>query len=272
MKQKGPPVLIGLAGGSGSGKTFLARQIQVEAGADSVALLGMDQYFRPRQNDDDDTRVNFDHPAYIDFRALIRDIKSLRIRKKVLAPSYDFLTQTSQPKSIEVEPRDIVIVEGLFVLAQPVHKLFDLTCFLDVAPDQRLLGRILRDNAERGAGLAEIVDRYQRYVRPAYDVFVAPTMHNADVVVDFTYRRAMFTAMLAHMASDYSKGVLDLQRLIESVKQESFHMGYRPEQGIMPITADIFQLAKAYPPTLLPTGVPTQQPSEPRLFIHNHTK
>ncbi len=262
------PVLIGIAGGSGSGKTHLANQVQVGAGPDRVSVLSMDQYFieeslagESRQN------INFDHPAHIDFAQMLQDLQALKDGESVMAPRYEFIAMKSVPKAVEVPARPVVIVEGLFVLSDPMHHLFDLTCYLDVASDQRLLGRILRDLNERASGIAEIVDRYQRYVRPAYDVFVAPTKHNADVVVDFTYRRALFAEMLTHIARDYVSGDLDIEPFLARVRAESFHMGYRPEEGMMPISVDILQLSKAYPPSMVPDGVPGGPGGAPRLFL-----
>lgn len=265
-KPRKRPVLIGIAGGSGSGKTHLARRVQEGAGEDCVAVLSMDQYFR-REGADNPRRVNFDHPAHIDFRQMLVDLRALKRGRSVMAPTYDFATMRQSPRSVRVHARKIVLVEGLFVLAEPIVKLFDLTCFLDVAPDQRLLGRILRDLEERNADIAAIVDRYQRFVRPAYDVFVAPTMHNADVVVDFTYRRALFSEMLTHIARDYVTGDLDIEPFLDRVRREAFHIGYRPEDGAMPISVDIFKLAKAFPPSMIPGGIPEEPAVSPRLFI-----
>jgi len=267
------PVLIGIAGGSGSGKTHLARQVQLGAGEERVAVLSMDQYFTDEeQRQVDPAEVNFDHPGHIDFRGLLRDLKALKRGRSIHAPAYDFKQMRSAPKAIFVPARPIVIVEGLFVLADPVHHLFDLTCFLDVQADQRLLGRILRDVNERGADLAQIVDRYQRFVRPSYDIFVGPTINNADVVVDFTYRRALFAEMLTHIARDTVLGDLDIDEFLARVRRESFRIGYRPDSPSMPMTIDIFKLAKAYPPSMVPPGIPDRPTEHPRLFLAGNGK
>ncbi|MBS1718372.1 MAG: hypothetical protein JSS72_11640 [Armatimonadetes bacterium] len=264
------PILIGIAGGSGSGKTHLAKQVLDGAGADCVSILSMDQYFiHDRLDADALHKINFDHPGHINFKQMIRDLKELKRGKTVRVPSYDFLRMRSIPHAIEVPARPVIIVEGLFVLSDPMHQIFDLTCYLDVASDQRLLGRILRDLKERNAEINEIIDRYQRFVRPAYDVFVAPTKHNADVVVDFTYRRALFAEMLTHIASDYVTGALDIDSFLERVRLETYHMGYRPEDGAMPVSVDILKLAKAYPPSMIPHGVPAEPAESARLFIRN---
>lgn len=273
-KQKKRPILIGLAGGSGSGKTYLARSIQEGAGAEHVAVLSMDQYFRTEDLEvADASHTNFDHPAHIDFRLLIKHIRGLKNGQIVQTPAYDFHSMKQTPNAIRIEPKPIILVEGLFILTQPVVDLFDLTCFLDVESDQRLLGRILRDLEERGAKIEQIIDRYQRFVRPSYDVFVAPTKQNAHVVVDFTYRRAFFTELLTHVVRDYVKGYLDMEKFLEHIGKETYHMGYRPESGSMPMTTDIFKLSRAFPASAQPRGLPADTPKKPRLFLgrnHNH--
>ena len=193
------PVLIGIAGGSGSGKTYLAERAATDVGSDRVAVLSMDRYFRSEGPGSDPNLVNFDHPGHLDIDLMIRHLRSLRRGKAVWLPSYDFVTRKQAARADRMEPKPVIIVEGLFLLAEPVVSLMDLTCFLHVEPDQRLLGRILRDTHERNATVEEIVDRYQRFVRPSYQVFVEPTAQNADILVDFTYRRAFFAELLVHI-------------------------------------------------------------------------
>ncbi|HMS55664.1 MAG TPA: hypothetical protein PKA27_09720 [Fimbriimonadaceae bacterium] len=264
---KKPTMLIGIAGGSGSGKTFLTRAVQKGAGEHLVSVLSMDQYFQNLAEGSRPEHTNFDHPGHIDFEHLINDLRSLKSGSDILAPDYDFANRCRRQEPLLVRAHPVVIVEGLFVLADPIHHLLDLTCYLDVAPDQRLLGRILRDSKERSANIAQIVDRYQRFVRPAYDVFVAPTKHNADVVVDFTYRRQLFTELLTHIAKDYVSGDLDFQALVKRVRVDTMHMGYQPEEGTMPFSVDIRKLAKAYPPSMIPHGVPMNPGETPNLFL-----
>ncbi|HWA83675.1 MAG TPA: uridine kinase, partial [Fimbriimonadaceae bacterium] len=199
-------VLIGIAGGSGSGKSYLASFLRERLGSSLVAVLSMDQYFRSRPPGEEVSvhEINFDHPAHIDIELLIEDLTSLREGKTIFAPDYDFLTQKQQPNKVRVEPAPVIIVEGLFVLAKPIVDLFDLTIFLDVEADQRLIGRILRDLQERASTVEWAIDRYQRFVRPTYQAFIEPTKQNADVVVDFTYRRAFFQELLLHMVQHYA--------------------------------------------------------------------
>lgn len=260
------PILIGLAGGSGSGKTHLAKQIQLMAGEEYVSVLSMDQYFKSDASGDPRS-VNFDHPSHLDLDLMIEYIGALRNGEPVRVPSYDFRTMRQTREAWVIEPITVVVVEGLFVLAEPIVGLLDFTCFLDVADDQRLLGRILRDSAERDSTIEHIVDRYQRFVRPSYSVFVAPTRQNADVVVDFTYRRALFTRLLVHIVQDYSRGYLDLGALSKELRAETYSLGYRSDQSIMPASVDIRRLGLAYPDAMLPTAASRDPDGAMDLYI-----
>lgn len=244
-------IFLGIAGGSGSGKTYLARRVHELVGSDIAALISMDQYFKPSEHTDPDD-VNFDHPNHLDLDLLTDHIGKLQRGEAIKVPHYDFHTYRRTPDAVEIRPVPVVIVEGLFVLSSPVLDFLDLTCFLDVADDQRLLGRILRDLKEREGNIATVVQRYQRFVRPSYHVFVAPTRQNADVVVDFTYRRAFFTRLLAHIVKDYALGMVDLGKLIEELRSETYTLGYRADESIMPIGIDIRRLAEAYPESAFP--------------------
>src|SRR5689334_11447768 len=125
--------------------------------------------------------------------------------------------------------------------------LCDLTCFLDVEADERLLGRIVRDVQERGASVNEVIDRYQRFVRPSYQIFVAPTKQNADVVVNFTYRRAFLSRMLISLLQGYLEDKHPIEEFVSELRTESYLPSIHYEDGFMSMTTDIFELGKAYP-------------------------
>lgn len=257
-------IFLGIAGGSGSGKTHLARRVLELAGKEHAALISMDQYFRTTgQADSGD--INFDHPNHLDLDLLTHHLSDLRAGRSVHVPRYDFATRKQVPDANEVRPVPVIIVEGLFVLSTPVLDHLDMTCFLHVADDQRLLGRIMRDLKEREAHIPTIVERYQRFVRPSYHVFVAPSRHNADIVVDFTYRRALFSRLLAHIVVDYANGSLDLPSLLLELKSESYTLGYRADESIMPMGIDIRKLAEAYPENAFPKAAEANH--TPRLYI-----
>ena len=264
------PLIVGIAGGSGSGKTYLARQIVAELGEDRAALISMDQYFRTEvDNPVEAGAVNFDHPSHLDFRRLISDVKRLRGGRPAWTPSYDFTSMTQTPKSLRAQPRAVVVVEGLFILADPMVSLCDLTCFLDVSADERLLGRILRDVKERSAEVEHVIDRYQRFVRPSYQIFVEPTKQNADVIVDFTFRRSLFTQLMIRLLRSFIDDKEPIEAFVQALRMESFHTGLHPEEGYMSLTSDIFKLAKAYPEKseLRDVGQPLSSPAAARLGL-----
>ena len=149
--------------------------------------------------------------------------------------------------------RPIIIVEGLFVLAQPVVEMCDLACYLDVAADERLLGRIMRDTDERGVTTEQVIDRYQRFVRPSYEIFVRPTKQNADIVVDFTFRRSLFTKFISSMISDFLSGSITTEEFVASLQRDSFIPGMGRSRAYMPLTTDISALAKVYPESVIPS-------------------
>lgn len=241
------PILLGIAGGSGSGKTYLARRIQQATGPDQVSVLSMDQYFCTLTDEErrlDPRDINFDHPSHIDVELLATHLQALRSGQRILAPSYDFRTQIQTPECIPVEPARVIVVEGLFILSQPLVRLFDLTVFLEVDADQRLIGRLLRDLDERDADIHWNIDRYQRFVRPGYETFVKPRLLAADVVVDFTYRRRLFQELLVAAVRGYVLHGSDLRGLIDSVRSDGF------QPGLMPAPPPRAELAPAAMPTL----------------------
>jgi len=244
------PLVFGIAGGSGCGKTFLGKQIVAELGPENACLISMDQYFRSSSGEDLAT-INFDHPSHLDFEELIRDVEALRSGDTVWVSSYDFQSMEQIQKAQQISPRAILVLEGLFILAEPIVSLCDLTCFLDVAADERLLGRILRDAKERAASIEEVIDRYQRFVRPSYRVFVEPTMQNADIVVDFTFRRGLFSRMLVSFLRQYLVEKPAIEEFVAAMRNESYHHGMHPEDGFMSMTTDIFLLAEAFPEKVL---------------------
>lgn len=264
------PLVIGIAGGSGSGKTHLAHQIAREVGEENVLVMSMDQYFcstdDPRANG---AEINFDHPSHLDFPLLIKHIRLLQEGKNIFAPGYDFQHMTRVWATEPTKPKPIIILEGLFILAQPIVNACDVACFLDVAADERLLGRILRDTRERGVTIEQVIDRYQRFVRSSYEVFVAPTKQNADLVVDFTFRRTLFTNMLSHILQDYLAKAITVQDLISKLRGDRQSLSFNRQEPYMPVTTDIMLLAKAYPEKVAPMDISRNQLSSPALSAYS---
>jgi uridine kinase len=232
----------------------MAKEIAQAVGEENVLVLSMDQYFC--STDDprvDTTNINFDHPRHLDFALLVNHIQHLLEGKPVFVPGYDFLHMTRLWATEPTSPKPIIIIEGLFVLAQPVVQMCDLACFLDVAADERLLGRITRDTDERGVTTEQVIDRYQRFVRPSYEIFVQPTKQNADVVVDFTFRRSLFTQFFTHLMKDFLACQVKTEEFVASLKRDTFIPGIDRSQSYMPLTTDILVLSKAYPESVTPT-------------------
>jgi uridine kinase len=260
------PLVIGIAGGSGCGKTHLANEIAKVVGEENVLVLSMDQYFCSTDDPKADaTSINFDHPKHLDFQLLLKHIRQLQEGKPVFAPGYDFRNMTRIWATEPTRPKPVIVVEGLFVLAQPVVQMCDLACYLDVAADERLLGRILRDTYERGVTTEQVIDRYQRYVRPSYEIFVRPTKQNADIVVDFTYRRSLFTQFISHTISDFLTGKLCTEAFVSSLRGDSFVSGVDRSSSYMPLTTDIMLLSKAYPESITPLDASRSHLSSPAL-------
>lgn len=241
------PLLVGIAGGSGSGKTYFAHQIANALGRENAEVLSMDQYFLTPADGVDKRDINFDHPAHLDLALLTEHLTNLKRGEAVLTPKYDFATMRRLDGESPMGDKPVIIVEGLFVLASPFSLMLDILIFLDVDADQRLLGRILRDVRERGATTEELVDRYQRFVRPSYNVFVEPTKQNADLVADFTFRRIFLTELVTGMLHDYISGRVDVAAFKERMREECHHLGFTPRDGSMPITVDLFELSKVFP-------------------------
>jgi uridine kinase len=258
------PLVIGLAGGSGCGKTHLAQELAEQIGEDNVLILSMDQYFCSTDDPNADTSViNFDHPKHLDIQLLIKHVRLLCEGKNIYAPGYDFKNMTRIWATDPTKSKPIIILEGLFVLAQPVVGICDVACFLDVAADERLLGRILRDTRERGVTTEQVIDRYQRFVRPSYEIFVRPTKQNADMVVEFTYRRTLFTNMFAHLLKDYLAKSLSVEELVGTLRGTAYLPGVDRNEAYMPVTTDIELLGQAYPEKVTPVDTRRNHLSSP---------
>lgn len=266
-------LVIGIAGGSGSGKTHLAHQIAETLGEENVLVLSMDQYFCSTDDPKaDGSNINFDHPSHLDFDLLLKHVRLLREGKNIFAPGYDFEHMTRIWATNPTKPRPIIILEGLFVLAQPVVGLCDVACFLDVAADERLLGRILRDTRERGVTIDQVIDRYQRFVRSSYEVFVAPTKQNADMVVDFTFRRTLLTNMLSHVLKDYLSKAISAEDLIFKLRGDRQSLTFDRLEPYMPVTTDITMLAKAYPEKVTPVDTSRNKMCSPALSAYSQNR
>jgi uridine kinase len=178
--------LIGIAGGTGSGKTTLARRLVEAVPEGQALLLQHDSYYRDRRHLDEAARalINFDEPDALDNELLEQHLGQLKAGITIACPQYDFATHTRLPEPRRLEPRPIVIVEGILLFAVPaLREQFDLRIFVDTPDDVRLLRRIRRDLLERGRDIGSVEAQYLGSVRRMHELHVAPTRHHAHLLV-----------------------------------------------------------------------------------------
>lgn len=180
------PLVIGIAGGSGSGKTTVAQVILQRVGPERIAFLQHDSYYKdlsglpPTQRAD----VNFDHPDSLETELLIEHIATLRAGKEVQVPIYDFSTDRRTDKTFTVQPCRVILVEGILIFAEPaLRKMFDVKIFVDTDADLRFIRRLERDINERGRTTISVIEQYTHTVRPMHLEFVEPSKRYADVII-----------------------------------------------------------------------------------------
>lgn len=180
------PFLIGLAGGTGSGKTTVANAIVKRVGQERIAILSHDSYYRDFVDLPKDIldRQNFDHPDSLESELLVRHLKALRLGMVVETPIYDFKVHRRVAETRRVEPRKVILVDGILIFAEPeLRKLFDVRIYVDTDADVRLIRRLKRDIAERGRSVESVVTQYESTVRPMHMEFVEPSKRYADLII-----------------------------------------------------------------------------------------
>lgn len=180
------PVVIGVAGGTGSGKTTVVREIVSHLGPDRVAVIQHDSYYRDRGGipPAERERINYDHPDALETSLLVEHVRALQNGQPVGVPVYDFSTHTRTPEVVPLAPKRAVIVEGILVLADPdLRSLMDIRIFVDTDPDLRIIRRLQRDVRERGRTMESVVSQYLETVRPMHLEFVEPSKRHAHVIV-----------------------------------------------------------------------------------------
>ena len=180
------PLIIGIAGGTGSGKTTVSNAIMERVGRERIAWLQQDQYYRDQTDKpfEERTRVNYDHPDSLETELMVEHLKRLKAGEAVETPVYDFAADTRTRETLRVEPRAVILVEGILIFADPeLRRLFDVKIFVDADADLRLIRRLHRDMAERGRSFESVIRQYQETVRPMHLEFVEPSKRYADVIV-----------------------------------------------------------------------------------------
>jgi uridine kinase len=179
-------MIIGIGGGTGSGKTTVAQKIIASVGAENVVYLQQDAYYRNLGDMPLDLkhRVNFDHPAAFDTELLINHLQALRASEAIEQPLYDYSNHSRKAETLHVEPRPIIILEGILVFVNPqLRELMDLKIFVDTDADIRFIRRLDRDVHERGRSVESIITQYQTTVRPMHLQFVEPSKRYADIII-----------------------------------------------------------------------------------------
>ena len=181
-----PPFVIGVAGGSGSGKTTVTRRVIETVGTGGVAVLVQDNYYRDQSGIAFETRTqtNYDHPAAFDWALLQQHLEALLAGEAVQMPSYDFTHHTRSHETLTVLPAPVVVLEGFFTLYEKaIRQHLNLKVFVDADADVRFIRRFLRDTQERGRTAESVIQQYLDFVRPMHLQFVEPTKRYADVII-----------------------------------------------------------------------------------------
>ncbi len=180
------PTIIGVAGGSGSGKTTVVQEIIKSLGADQVSFIQHDSYYYDRSSvpPEERSRLNYDHPDALETSLLVRHLKELKAGRAIEVPVYDFTQHTRTNETLTISSRNAVIVEGILILAdRELRELMDIRVFVDTDADLRILRRMDRDLTERGRSLESVVQQYMETVRPMHLEFVEPSKRYADVII-----------------------------------------------------------------------------------------
>jgi len=177
---------IGIAGGTGSGKTTVVNQIINELQHDEVDVIYQDSYYKDTShlNFEERKTINFDHPQSIDFELLVEHLKTLKSQVNIKQPIYSFKTHNRTGETITTRPRKVMIVEGILILSNPaIREMLDIKIYVQTDSDERLIRRLKRDITERGRGIDEVLDRYQNTLKPMHLQFIEPTKEYADIII-----------------------------------------------------------------------------------------
>ena len=180
------PVLIGVAGGSGSGKTTVSQTILERVGGDRIAYIQHDAYYRDRSNlpFEERVRINYDHPDSLETDLMVEHLKALRAGQTVELPVYDFAWHVRTTETRPIEPRPIILAEGILIFVdRALREMFDIKIFVDTDADLRFIRRLQRDIAERGRTRESVVEQYLETVRPMHLEFVEPSKRYADIII-----------------------------------------------------------------------------------------
>lgn len=178
-------LIVGIAGGTASGKTTILNKLK-DAFADNIQILSHDCYYRAHDDMtyEERARLNYDHPESFETERMIEDVIQLKNGHSIMCPVYDFTIHNRAKETVCVEPKPIIIVEGILVLADPrLRELMDVRIFVDEDADERLMRRIIRDMAERGRSVESVLSQYRNTVKPMHEQFIEPSKKYADIII-----------------------------------------------------------------------------------------
>lgn len=180
--------IIGVAGGTGSGKTTVVKKILESLPPDYVAVVPLDSYYNDTSHMTEEERhqINFDHPDAFDWKLLTEHVKKLKAGEAIEQPTYSYIVCNRLPETIHVEPKPVIIIEGIMsLLNKKLRDMMDLRIFVDTDSDERLIRNIQRDTIERGRTVEMVIDRYQKVLKPMHEQFIEPTKKFADLIIPF---------------------------------------------------------------------------------------
>ncbi|NWJ52701.1 MAG: uridine kinase [Bacteroidetes bacterium] len=179
-------LIIGIAGGSGSGKSTVVKKITSAISGESVAVVPLDNYYKDKGHlsAEEKLKINFDHPTAFEYNLLIKHLDMLKAGQPIEMPMYSYLTCSRAKETITVLPKDVIIVEGILILSSPrLRDRMDIKIFVDADDDDRLIRIIRRDIVERGKNYNQVLERYEQFVKPMHMQFIEPTKRYADIIV-----------------------------------------------------------------------------------------
>lgn len=204
--------IIGIAGGTGSGKTTVVKKIAEALPPDYVAVVPLDSYYNDTSDMTEEERhaINFDHPDAFDWRLLTEHIRQLRAGHAVEQPTYSYIKCNREARTVHVEPKPVVIIEGIMTLLNKrLRDEMDLKIFVDTDPDERLIRNIERDVVERGRTVDMVISRYREVLKPMHEQFIEPTKKHADIIIP--------------LGGDNHLGISIVKAYIERIARESAH-------------------------------------------------
>ena len=193
-------LIIGIAGGSGSGKTTVVNKIAANCGSNSVTIIPQDAYYKDKGDlpEEEKRAINFDHPSSIEFPLLVKHLDMLKKGLPIEMPVYSYITCARSKETVTVCPTDVVIVEGILILSNPqLRKRLDIKVFVDADSDDRLMRCIRRDTKERGRTVNEVLHHYETSVKPMHHQFIEPTKRIADIIIPNGYNQVAIDLMVS---------------------------------------------------------------------------